>query len=261
MSAADARPTLYVISGSHACRSGMLMLAHKQLNYRLVRLPTGMHPFAVRALGFPGQKQAIRKVQGSTGRSLALLDRFGTVPALRIGSQRVQTNRRIARFLDELQPEPALFPADPQQRRAVEEAEAWGDEVFQMQARRLGLTGSLGGLDNFRDRANSGRLGALLSPSEKLRLLSARGVTAAAFKANAKVEDELVRDLPPLLDRIDAWIDAGVLDGEQLNAADYMIAPSIALIAYRLDLRPQIEARPLGAYVERVLPEPALASA
>jgi glutathione S-transferase len=258
MSDADARPTLYVISGSHACRSGMLMLAHKQLAYRLVRLPTGMHPFAVRALGFPGHKQAIRKVQGSTGRSLALLDRFGTVPALRIGSQRVQTNRRIARFLDEMQPEPALFPADPQHRRAVEEAEAWGDDVFQMQARRLGLTGSLNGLDDFRDRGNSGRLGALLSPNETLRLLSARGVTAVAFKANAKVEGELMRDLPSLLDRIDAWIDAGVLNGEQLNAADYMIAPSIALIAYRLDLRPQIEARPLGAYVERVLPEPAL---
>ena len=59
---------------------------------------------------------------------------------------------------------------------------------------------------------------------------------------------------------IDAWLAAGVLGGEQLNAADYMIAPSIALIAYRLDLRPQIEARPAGAYVERVLPEPPLPS-
>ena len=127
-----------------------------------------------------------------------------------------------------------------------------------MAARRLGLTGSLNGLDNFHDRGNSGRLGALLSPNETLRVLSARGVTANAFKANAKVEHELVADLPPLLDRIDAWIDAGVLGGEQLNAADFMIAPSIALVAYRLDLRPQIEARPLGAYVERVLPEPPL---
>jgi glutathione S-transferase len=261
MSASDAKPKLYVISGSHACATAVLMLAHKRLDYRLVRLPTGMHPFAVRALGFPGHKQAIRKVQGRTGRSLALLDRLGTVPALRMGSERVQTNRRIARFLDEAQSEPALFPADPQCRQEVEEAEAWGDEVFQMAARRLGLTGSLNGLDNFHDRGNSGRLGALLSPNETLRVLSARGVTANAFNADAKVEDELVADLPPLLDRVDAWIDSGVLGGEQLNAADFMIAPSIALIAYRLDLRPQIEARPLGAYVERVLPEPPLTPA
>ena len=135
------------------------------LAYRLVRLPTGMHPFAVRALGFPGHKAADPRGRGQApGRSLALLDRLGTVPALRYGSQRVQTNRHIARFLDEAEPQPPLFPADAQRRRDVEEAEAWGDEVFQMSARRLGLTGSLDGLDNFRDRGNSGRLGALLSP-------------------------------------------------------------------------------------------------
>ncbi len=256
----SARPTLYVISGSHACRTAMLMLAHKRLGYRLVRLPTGMHPFAVRALGFPGHKAPIRKVEGKTGRSLAMLDRLGTVPALRFGSQRVQTNRAIARILDEAEPRAPLFPADAQRRREVEAAEAWGDEVFQMSARRLGLTGSLDGLDNFRDRGNSGRLGALLSPSERLRVLAARGVTANAFKANAQVEGKLVLELPALLDRIDAWLAAGVLGGEQLNAADYMIAPSIALIAYRLDLRGQIEGRPAGAYVERVLPEPPLPS-
>jgi glutathione S-transferase len=235
----SARPTLYVISGSHACRTAMLMLEHKQLEYRRVRLP-------------------IREVEGKTGRSLALLDRLGTVPALRYGSRRVQTNRRIARFLDEIEAHAPLFPADEERRRAVEEAEAWGDEIFQMSARRLGLTGSLAGLDNFRDRGNSGRLGALLSPSERLRVLAARGVTSVAFKANAQVEGQLVAELPGLLDRIDAWLAAGVLGGENLNAADYMIAPSIALIAYRLDLRAQIDARPAGTYVERVLPEPPL---
>ena len=116
----------------------------------------------------------------------------------------------------------------------MEEAEAWGDEVFQMAARRLGLMGPLHGLDNLRDRGNSGRLGALLSPNERLRVLATKGVTATAFKANAQVEDQLVAELPALLDRIDLWIGAGVLGGEELNAADCMIAPSIALIAYRL---------------------------
>ena len=252
------RPTLYVISGSHACRTAMLMLEHKQISYKRVQLPTGMHPIAVRALGFPGHKQPIREVEGATGRSLAVLDRLGTVPALRYGSERVQTNRRIARFLDEVEPQAPLFPADAQRRRAVEEAEAWGDQVFQMSARRLGLTGSLNGLDGFRDRGNSGRLGALLSRSETLRVLASRGVASVAFKTNAQVEGQLVAELPALLDRIEAWIAAGVLGGERLNAADYMITPSVALVAYRLDLRPQIEARPVGAYVERVLPEPPL---
>jgi glutathione S-transferase len=256
--AARPQAKLYVIPGSHACRAAMLMLAHKQIRYRCVQLPTGMHPMLVRALGFPGHKVPIRAVEGRTGRSLALLDRMGTVPALRYGAERVQTNQRIARFLDRVAPEPPLFPSDARRRQAVEEAESWGDEVLQMAARRLGLTGSLNGLKNFRDRGNSGRLGPLLSRSEILRVVAARGVTSVAFKANAKAEDQLVRELPPLLDRIDAWIAAGVLGGPQLYAADFVIAPSLALIAYRLDLRAQIEARPCGAFVERVLPEPAL---
>jgi hypothetical protein len=39
-----------------------------------------------------------------------------------------------------------------------------------------------------------------------------------------------------------------------------MIAPSLALLAYRRDLRPEIESRPCGALLQRVLPEPAAAS-
>jgi glutathione S-transferase len=253
-------PTLYVISGSHACSTAMLMLAHKGVSYRRVRLPTGLHPMLVRALGFPGHRAPIRTVDGQTGRTLALFDRMGTVPALRWGSERVQTNRAIARFLERVAPQPSLFPTDAPSKRSVEEAEAWGDEVFQMAARRLGLTGSLNGLDNLRDRANSGRLGPLLSPNERVRVLASRGVTSVAFQANADAERELVRELPSMLDRIDAWIAAGVLDGPELNAADFAIAPSLALISYRLDLRADIEARPAGALMERVLPEPALSS-
>jgi hypothetical protein len=60
-----------------------------------------------------------------------------------------------------------------------------------------------------------------------------------------------------MLDRIDGWIADGVLNGSALYAADFMIAPSLALIGYRRDLRPELESRPLWALVERLLPEPA----
>ena len=46
-----------------------------------------------------------------------------------------------------------------------------------------------------------------------------------------------------------------MLDGAQLNVADFMIVPSLALLSYRLDLREQIARRPAGALLERVLPE------
>jgi glutathione S-transferase len=250
--------TLYVIRGSHACRASMLMLERKEIAFRVVTLPTGAHPLLVRALGFPGHREPIRSVDGHAHGRLALLDRMGTVPALRCGSERVQTNRAIARWLDRVRPLPPLFPSDPAARVAVEEAEEWGDETFQMAARRLVLSGSSQGLDALRDRGNDGRLGPLLAKSERLRRVNSR-LAAEVFKAQgADTDDRLVAELAPMLDRIDAWIADGVLDGQELNAADFLIAPSLALIAYRLDLRLQIEARPAGAWLQRVLPEPAL---
>ena len=248
---------LYAIPGSHACRAAALALEHKGIDYRRVDLLTGPHPFLVRMRGFPGHPTPIRSVDGQAHRSLAMLDRMGTVPALAFGSERVQTNRRIFRFLDRVQPQPALFPADPERRRAVEEAELWGDEAFQMAARRIALAGSLHGLDTLRERGNRGRLGPLLSRNETLRVLGSRIAARSVFHANPDSERELIEALPSMLGKIDAWIDAGVLNGPELNAADFLIAPSLALIAYRLDLRAQIEARPAGTMLERVLPEPA----
>jgi glutathione S-transferase len=268
MSASATRPEnvgkdviLYVIRGSHACRTGSLMLEHKGISYRRAVLPTGAHPMLVRALGFPGHREPIRSVDGGAHRSLALLDRLGTVPALRYGFERVQTNRSIADFLERVQPDPPLFPADPERRRAVEEAQLWGDGQLQMAARRIVLAGARRGLDVLRDRANDGRLGPLLAKHERSRAINNEIAARTIFRANAQSEAELLAELPALLDRIDAWIAAGVLDGPELNVADLTIAPSLALIAYRLDVRPQIEARPAWAWLERVLPEPPLSSA
>ena len=81
------RPTLYVISGSHACRTGMLMLEHKGIGYRLRVLPTGPHGMLVRLLGFPGNRTPIRQVDGGTPRMLAMLDRLFVGVRGRIGSR------------------------------------------------------------------------------------------------------------------------------------------------------------------------------
>ena len=60
-----------------------------------------------------------------------------------------------------------------------------------------------------------------------------------------------------MLDRVDAWIGDGVLGGAQLNVADLMVAPSLALILYRPDVMPMFEGRPALELVDRLLPEPA----
>ena len=50
-------------------------------------------------------------------------------------------------------------------------------------------------------------------------------------------------------------IAAGTIDGEELNAADFQIAPSIRLAMTMVDLRPRIESRPAGAHALRVVPK------
>jgi glutathione S-transferase len=250
----SARPKLYVISGSHACRTGMLMLEHKGIDYRRVVLPTGPHGLLVRLRGFPGHRTPIRQVDGGTHRMLAMLDRAGTVPALRYGDHRVQRNYEIARFLERELPEPPLFPPDMEHRTAVEEAEAWGDEAFQMAARRIVLAAAAHGLDALHNRGSRGRLGPLLATNEPMRVFASGGARFS-FRANPGNEAKLLEELGPMLDRIDGWIEAGVLNTEQLNVADYVIAPSIALLTYRPELRAQIAARPVGALVDRVVPD------
>jgi glutathione S-transferase len=77
------------------------------------------------------------------------------------------------------------------------------------------------------------------------------------FNVGSATEQEMLGDLPGMLDRIDAWIADGVLGGPQLNAADFMVAPSLALILYRPDVAPLFAGRPALELVDRLLPEPA----
>jgi len=242
---------LYVILGSHACRTGMLLLEHKGIDYRAIELPTGFHPLALRILGLRGNKEPLRDLEGKRPHLLAAADRMGTVPALRIDGHEVMTNARIARFLDELRPDPPLFPADPAQRAAVEEAERWGDQVLQMVSRRIVLGTGL------RNGGEFGRLGTMLYRNAGLRRGLIAFIRRFAFDSDAKTAERLCAQVPALLDRVDAWIADGVLGSEQLNSADYMIVTSLALLSYAEPVRPQLENRPLTRLLDRVLPEPA----
>ena len=247
--------TLYAIPGSHACEAGALMLEYKGIPYRRKDFWPGIHSMSVRLRGFPGKGKTRMLGDEKPTFSVAMGDRLGTVPAVKLGDERLQPNAKIARRLDEVAPDPPLFPADPELRRKVEEAEAWGDDPFQMVARRLTLCGVLHGPDSLYDRGGKGRLGALLWHSDRVRLHGTKFLAKRVFAANPDSERQMLEALPGHLDRIDAWIAAGVLNGEQLNAADLLIAPSLAILSYRKDLRPMIDARPAGKLVDRVWAE------
>jgi glutathione S-transferase len=252
---------LYVILGSHACRTGILLLEHKGIEYERVVLPTGFHPLMLRLHGFSGNPAPFRKVDGGRHVMVETADRMGTVPALKVDGQRVKTNRAIARFLEELRPDPPLFPEDPAKRAAVEEAERWGDEVFQMTARRLILAAAVRGGDAIHAGGDEGRLGPLLWHGRRVREMGSKMLGRFVFPAGGKAEAELRAALPEQLDHIDALIEEGVLNGERLYAADLMIVPSLALLTYSSDLRPEIERRPAIRLVDRVLPDPQASAA
>jgi glutathione S-transferase len=248
--------TLYVIPGSHACRSAMLMLEHKRVPHRRVDIVTLLHPLVVRLLGFDAGGQT-RTAGGRRTFGLRFGDRLGTVPALAANGHRVSTNHAIARFLDARHPQAPLFPADPEQRAAVEEAESWANETLQMAARRIPGAAVVRDPATFSRSAGDGRLGYLLYKRALTRRLIVPRIVRGVFAAGPESDGELLAELPPMLDRIDGWIADGTLGGAQLNAADLMVAPSLALILYRPDVRPMFEGRPALELVDRLLPEPA----
>jgi len=223
---------LFVIPASHPAIAAELMLAHKGIAYKRTDLLPVISKGALRALGFPRQ----------------------TVPALKIDGAKVQGSRQIARELERLRPEPSLFPADPERRAAVEEAERFGDEELQHPIRQI-LWWTLK-----QDKAplRSYSEGAKIGLPIGLAMKTAAPIVALSAHFNEATDDnarEGLAALPALLDRVDAAIAAGTLNGEQLNVADFQIAPSIGLAMTLDDLRPAIEGRPAGALAKRVVPD------
>lgn len=154
-----------------------------------------------------------------------------TVPALKIDGRRVQGTREISRALDLIKPERRLFPVNTVDLVRVENAERRGEEL-QNAVRRLFYCAMT------RIRASAiDRLAA-----------TKHGATDAAGRRD-------LAELRERLNQIDVWIKAGVLDGHELNAADFQIAPNIAWLLRFDDIAPFIEHRPAADYAIRVAGE------
>ena len=226
-----AEAKLYVIPGSHPSRTAMLMLERKGISFKRVDLMPVVSKGVLKAQRFPGV----------------------TVPALKIDGRRVQGSREIGRELDRLRPDPALYPADPEKRAKVEEAEAWGDE-FQQKPRRF----SWWAFKKDRAPMASYSEGARLGVPVGLAVKTGGPLVAAAARLNDANDATVRADLSSLradLDRIDGWIADGVIGGPEPNAADFQLAPSIRLLMSFDDLRPFIEGRPAGEMAMRVVPD------
>lgn len=227
----SANVRLYGFTGSNSVYTGRLMLEHKGIDYDFVELPPAAHAVILLARGFE-----------TTG-----------APALKVGRHRVQGTRWIARALDEMHPGKPLFPADPQARRAVEHAERWGEEL-QNATRRIFYCAAR------RDRAAFvSVLGAGRGPVGRsmIRLFAPviMKLATGVHRATDHAGREDIELLPQRLDQIDAWIAEGLLNGPELNAADFQIAVNVSGMLLSVDLAPFIEGRPAAALARRVAPD------
>ena len=224
--------TLYGVHSSHPSHAARLMLEHKRIDHRVVNLIPGTHAAVTRALGFRGS----------------------TVPAMKLDGRRVQGTRAIARALDELEPEPPLFPADPAQRARVEEAERWGDEVFQPVPRRLGAWINLHGRElraKLTREAGVPAAGVIAVAGWPLAWYFARKVGAtdtAGIRTTA-------HELPSMLDHVDRLIAAGTIGGDERNAADFQIGTTVRLLLAFDDLAPLIDGRPAARLAVELMPD------
>jgi glutathione S-transferase len=223
---------LYVIPISNPSAVAAAMVRHKRIPHRVVSVMPGLHPFLVRLAGFSGP----------------------TVPALELNGRKVQDSREIARFLDELAPDPPLFPADPDARAAVEEAERWGERVLQPVPRRL-----------FRYLMLTSEEARLWVGSDVIglpggRLLQFAFMPVIRQLARVSHADEVtvrrtIRDLPDRLNRVDALIAGGTIGGAEPNAADFQILASVRVLLEFEDLEHLLEGRACAPAARLLYPD------
>lgn len=225
--------TLYVVHGSHPCKTVERALELKGVDYRKVEYPPPSH--------VPLQRL-----------------RFGsrTVPSIRFADgEKVSGSRAIVTALERRFPEPSLYPADAAERARVEEAERWGDETLQHLGRTIVWSAFARTHDAMVGYQEGGKLPPLPSPVVK-------GLAPFIVWAETRINDITdagtradLRALPGYLNRIDEWIAEGVLGGEPPNAADLQITPTLRLLMTLADVRPLIAGRPAGDLALRLWPD------
>lgn len=216
---------LYTVHGSHPCLTAEKALELKGVPFKKVEFPPPSQPLFMRLL-FGGR----------------------TVPGLKFeDGEKVQGSRAILRALERRVPDPPLY-GSPE----IDEAETWGDEVFQPIARRM-LWASFQRHPRAMHGYQEGQAGPKL-PMPVIR--AAAPLVVGIEKRLNDVSDETVKAelaaLPGHFDRIDAWIAGGLLGGQQPNAADLQIFPTVWLLRTLGDLRPLIDGRPLDDVTDRL---------
>ena len=210
--------TLYFMAISHPSMAARKMLDVKQVEYELVHVRPAAQRVQLPLAGF----------------------RHGTVPALKLDGARVQGSRAIARALDKRYPDPPLFPADPELRARVDEAERWGDEELQPIPRRL-FRFSVAHNPDLRKHVLRGQ-GLPAVPPVALAMQLASSYYARTIEADGRRATEAgvradIAALPAMLERVDRLLADGTLSVDPPNAATLQVLSTVRVLHSFEDLR------------------------
>lgn len=220
--------TLHVLPPSPPCRTVEAALQLKGLAYEKIDLQPGQHQEAMAEIYGPGQT---------------------TVPGILVDGTPVHGSVTILERLEEMQPEPALYP--PAIADAVHEAERWGDGRLQDLARYLPW-----GALHYRPES-LGTFGGG-GPLDAAGTEYATKVIRATWRYHGLTEQVLadaLRDLPELLDRVDALAADGTIGAKHVTAADLQIGASLRVLLTVGDLHPLMLGRPGEEIARRLFPD------
>jgi glutathione S-transferase len=158
-----------------------------------------------------------------------------TVPGLLVDDEPVHGSRPILARLEEIAPDPPLFPEPIADE--VREAERWGDDELQDLGRSLPW-----GAMYFRPEAMGtfGGGGALDPAGTDFAIKLVRGT----WKYHGISAERLANDLaglPAKLEHVAGLAERGVIGGDEPNAADLQIGATLRILLTLGDVRPLLE--------------------
>jgi len=220
--------TLHALPPSHPCMTADAALRLKGLDFERVDFQPGPHV------------EEMQKIYGE-GNS--------TVPGLLVDEEPVHGSRAILARIEEIEPEPSLYPAG--RADAVRKAERWGDEELQDLGRRLPW-----GAMYFRPESMGtfGGAGPLDPPGTDFAIKYVRSTWKYHGITAERLADDLA-GLPGKLDHVDSLAADGVIGGDQATAADLQIGATIRVLLTVVDLKPLIEGRASEGVARRWFPD------
>ena len=210
--------TLHGLAPSHPCMTVAAALQVKGLEFERVDLVPGKHVDTMTELYGEGSS---------------------TVPGMLFGDEPVHGSRAILARLEELVPDPALYPSDD-----VREAERWGDEQLQDLGRRMPW-----GALHFRPEAMGtfGGNSPLDGPGTDFAIKYIHATWRYHGITAARLQEDLAA-LPEKFEHVEELAAQGIIGGEQPTAADLQIGATIRVLLTVGDLLPLLS----GSAAERI---------